>query len=77
MESLTERNMTSESVGEMKELKCHWELIKRRLDPGNVLFEEGDSYCRCLQKCLPTDERNSDLESRYALYRNDPKFWDI
>ena len=45
----------TERIDDMKP-KCHWDRVKRRLEPGSLLFEEGDSYCRCLQKCLPADE---------------------
>lgn len=59
--------MTSDDIDNMK-LKCHWERVKRRLDPGSVLFEEGDSYCRCLQKCLPADEKDADLMTGYKEF---------
>lgn len=48
--------MTDKTVEIISELKCHWELIKRSLPPGSPLFEEGDIYCRLLQKCLPLDD---------------------
>ena len=38
-----------------KELTWCWKLMKRRLLPDDLLFEEGDIYCRLLQKCLPVD----------------------
>ena len=59
--------MMSESSDNMKS-KCHWEQVKRRLDPGSMLFEEGDAYCRCLQKCLPADEKDADLMSGYVIH---------
>ena len=61
--------MMSESSDDLKS-KCHWERVKRRLDPGSVLFEEGDAYCRCLQKCLPADEKDADLMSGYVIHHN-------
>ena len=56
--------MRDSSDVEIKEPSWCWKLLKRRLSPDNLLFEEGDIYCRLLQKCLPID--TFDAVKRYT-----------
>ena len=54
---IIEENMKTNEYSDRKtkELTWRWKLMKRRLLPDDLLFEEGDIYCRLLQKCLPVD----------------------
>lgn len=42
-------------------LEWCWKLTKRRLQPGDILFEEGDIYCQVASKYVPLDMKQ-DLE---------------
>jgi len=52
--SISPEALTKESKMKMIMDWC-WKLAKRRLSPGDLLFEEGDIYCQISSKYVPLD----------------------